>query len=183
MADTQTKPPGPSTSTTEALRQRGARIMEEEAKKQEMERDHRRSTVAYGETRGLYPQLKDPGMNLYNRSSWEDASFAELQRAREWIAIVSERNPVVHAEEPIKGNYLEERAWGLSAEAAKRANQEGLPPDAKNFFLRQEGVGPQDPGWDDLEKYESIGPFQNTGGGDAPRGPKLYIDFYRKKRK
>lgn len=51
-----------------------------------------------------------------------------------------------------------------------------------NFFLRQDGIGHQAPRtWPEtLKVIVTVGPFNNVGGGDVPRGPNAYSDFYGK---
>lgn len=144
-----------------------------------------KAAVIFGETAGVYPRLKPGARDVYNPDSWDNDSTLELNEARRKIAVVSERNRVVHTQMPNLKNFLEKRAWQYSKDAARLAQDEDLPADVYHFFLRQEGKGLQKPAreqWGKVERYESHGPFINTGGGDAPRGNRLFIDFYRREK-
>jgi len=140
----------------------------------------KRARAIYGETSGLTPSLKNPKAGSYNPSNHDPHSAEQLARARAYIGIVSERNPKVHfAKPPSSGNPIEASAWNHSVDAAIDGHKpEGLDPRVTNFFLRQEGIGRQVPPWTGMRRYLSLGPFSNVGGGDVPRGPKTYIDFY-----
>jgi hypothetical protein len=134
---------------------------------------------AFGETRGLYPQPSFPS-SIYNMDGWDPASATNLNMARTWIAEVQKRNHTMkYVDKPSGSNTIENNQWQLAATAAKNASNLS-PADVRNFFIRQDGVGPQAPGWSGGSKpYKSFGPFLNTGGGDVPRGKNTYIDFYK----
>jgi len=135
----------------------------------------------FGETSGLTPILKSAGANPYNEKNWDPDSAEQLQMARSYIGIVSERNPQVHFATPNDlTNPIQARIWNNSLTAAMDEDAD-LDPDVTNFFLRQEGIGRQKPNWPGLEKIISLGPFNNlAGGGDVPKGANTYIDFYGK---
>lgn len=138
--------------------------------------------AAYGETSGLLPQLKDPHGKVYDSQNWDESSSEQLALARTYIGIVSERNPRVHFATPKNpDNFLETRTWDKTVDSAIAGEDHTkLDPKITNFFLRQEGVGDQRPKkwYANLKRKFSLGPFNNVGGGDAPRGTKTYIDFY-----
>lgn len=144
----------------------------------------RRASAIYGETSGLTPQLKDPKGNPYNPANWREDSARRLLTARTYVGIVSERNPRVHFSlPPDSANAIEERVWNDSVDAAiAGTNPDHLDERVTNFFLRQEGIGRQSPeSWPkSLKVLVTVGPFNNAGGGDVPRGPNTYIDFYGK---
>jgi hypothetical protein len=140
---------------------------------------HKRATAIYGETSGLFPQLTH-SKNPYNPKNWDKNSAHKLEKARIYVGIISERNPKVHFVLPNNlNNDIISRAWSDSIKAAIKAKNTKLHPNIDHFFLRQDGVGVQAPWWGKkLKKYHSIGPFNNFGGGDVPKGSKTYIDFY-----
>lgn len=142
----------------------------------------KRASAAYGETSGLTPQLKNPKRSPYDSTNWDEASAENLRKARIYVGIVSERNPRVHfALPPNAANSIEERVWNDSVEAAiEGSDSSKLDKRVTNFFLRQQGIGKQYPDkWPKtLKVLESVGPFNNVGGGDVPAGPNTYIDFY-----
>ncbi|MFZ4124722.1 MAG: hypothetical protein ACOYJ2_01450 [Rickettsiales bacterium] len=142
----------------------------------------KRARAIYGETSGLTPILKDPKKSPYNPANWEPDSAARLKRARTYIGIVSMRNPRVHYASPSDPkNPIQSRVWKDSVDASIAGDDETqLDKRVDHFFLRQEGIGRQTPPWPELERVHSIGPFNNIGGGDVPKGPKTYIDFYGK---
>jgi RHS repeat-associated protein len=136
--------------------------------------------AAYGETSGLYPQLIPGAKGIYNPNNWDPDSFANLQGARKYIADVRERNQDTRLAKPSGNNPIEQRAWKDCQDAAKEAENWNLPNNVKHFFLRQNGVGPQKPGWaGNNNPYATFGPFVNVGGGDVPSGSAVYIDFYQ----
>jgi hypothetical protein len=142
----------------------------------------KRAQAIYGETSGLIPELLNPGTNPYNPSNWDSDSASQLEKARTYIGIVSERNPSVNFASPSDAtNPIQMRAWNLSVEAATNA-ADGSLLDSRvtNFFLRQDGIGIQTPPWHGLHMIMSLGPFNNVGGGDVPKGANTYIDFYGK---
>ncbi|MBI1905708.1 MAG: hypothetical protein HYS20_05620 [Rhodocyclales bacterium] len=133
----------------------------------------------YGETAGLYPQLSPGARNVYDVVNWDPASAAELQEARAWVAEVQARNANVHYSQPQGNNPIEQRQWQLAVDAANMAGNLS-PPDVRHFFIRQDAVGRQAPGWAGGQApFRSFGPFINAGGGDVPRGRQTYIDFYQ----
>jgi hypothetical protein len=144
----------------------------------------RRASAIYGETSGLTPQLKNPKGSSYNPENWREDSAKKLATARAYIGIVSERNPRVHFSlPPDSANSIEARVWNDSVDAAiVGKNSDHLDRRVTNFFLRQEGIGRQKPeNWSKtLNVLVTVGPFNNAGGGDVPRGPNTYIDFYGK---
>ena len=142
----------------------------------------KRAQAIYGETSGLTPKLINPKVSPYKKSNWEAKSAERLHAARTFIGIISERNPLVHFASPTNfENSIQSQVWVHSVEAAMNAaNSTLLDPHVTNFFLRQDGVGRQVPPWPEFIRYESLGPFNNVGGGDVPIGPNTYIDFYGK---
>ena len=142
----------------------------------------KRTMAIYGETSGLYPKLLSPNKSPYDQSNWDIQSAQMLHTTRTYIGIVSERNPKVHYASPIKpNNPIQASAWRLSEAAAREGgNQQLLNPKITHFFLRQDGVGLQRPPWQGYQRYLSLGPFLNIGGGDVPRGGNTYVDFYGK---
>ncbi len=139
-----------------------------------------RAAVIYGETAGLKPALLNRNGSLYDPANWDPASADRLATARMYIGIVSERNPDVWSDWPTDpDNPIQAQAWNLAMDAAVRG-ADGTQLDSRitNFFMRQEGVGPQAPNWPGSRRYLSLGPFYNVGGGAAPAGPETYIDFY-----
>jgi RHS repeat-associated protein len=140
---------------------------------------HPGARAAYGETSGLYPQLVPGARYVYDPANWDQASAAELQEARAWISEVESRNANVHSSQPRGNNPIEQRQWQLALDAEAMAGNLS-PSDVRHFFIRQENVGVQAPGWAAGQTpYRSFGPFVNPGGGDVPRGPNTYIEFYR----
>ena len=143
---------------------------------------YRRATAIHGETAGLRPQLLDPSKSAEDPANWDQTSAAQLAQTRAYVGIVSDRNNVVHrVGAPNGSNPLEARAWSQAIDAAQNgAGGTQLDPRITQFYMRQEGVGPQAPtGWT-THVMLSLGPFQNFGGGGVPRGPATYIDFYGK---
>jgi hypothetical protein len=143
----------------------------------------KRAKAIYGETAGLTPQLKNPKSSPYNRSNWDADSAVQLETARTYIGIVSDRNPNVNYAAPANANNsIQAQTWSDAVDAAINGNNSSqLNQNVTNFFLRQEGIGRQTPqGWGNLERHLSLGPFNNVGGGDVPKGPNTYIDFYGK---
>jgi hypothetical protein len=107
-----------------------------------------------------------------------------LTIGRVYIGIVSERNSGVWSAEPTDlNNPVQAQAWNAALDAAsKGADGSQLDSRITNFYFRQDGVGIQMPSsWRNKTLYLSIGPFNNVGGGDTPRGSKTYIDFYDNK--
>ena len=76
-------------------------------------------------------------------------------------------------------NPIEKRAWEDCKKAADQADFWDMFPDVNNFFLRQDGVGTQEPPWANGDPEFTYGPFINVGGGDVPKGNRTYIDVYR----
>lgn len=136
--------------------------------------------AVYGETSGIYPQLLPKTRNIYRRQNWDPASFEKLQEARKYIADVRERNKNTMVSKPCSENAIEKMIWKDALDAAAGAENWNLPKNVRHFFLRQEGVGPQKPGWaTGMTPYATFGPFINVGGGDVPRGSTAFIDFYQ----
>jgi len=141
-----------------------------------------RARAIYGETASLRPALIDAKVSPDKPSNWNAESAAQLATARAYVGVVSDRNPSVHRDSPGKSaGTLDLRAWD-QAVAAARPSTDGsqLDPRITHFFLRQDGIGPQSPPWPGAQRILSLGPFFNVGGGDVPRGPATYIDFYGK---
>ncbi len=139
-----------------------------------------RAAVIYGETAGLKPALLNRSGSPNDPANWDPASADRLATARVYVGIVSERNSDVWSDWPTDPeNPIQARAWNLAMDAAVRG-ADGTQLDSRitNFFMRQEGVGPQAPDWPGSRRYLSLGPFYNVGGGAAPAGPETYIDFY-----
>jgi len=85
----------------------------------------------------------------------------------------------VHYAQPRGNNPIELQQWQLSVDAAANAGNLS-PSNVRHFFIRQDRIGRQAPGWTGgAAPYQSFGPFVNPGGGDVPRGNQTYIDFYR----
>lgn len=141
----------------------------------------RQQQTIYGETAGIYPQLtgQASGTGVYHPSNWDPASADQLKTARAWMAGVSLVNHNTHQSVPDLSNGVDRMVWGNSVDAAQAAQQLKPPTGTNHFFIRQEGSGPQVPSWNNPELIKSFGPFINTGGGDAPRGSRTYIDFYK----
>ena len=142
----------------------------------------RRATAIYGETAGLRPTLLDPAASPNDPTNWDETSAARLAQARAYVGIVSDRNNTVHrVSAPDGSNHLATRAWSQAVDAAHQgADGSQLDPRITQIYIRQEGVGKQAPDDWDSHVMLSLGPFHNVGGGDVPRGPKTYIDFYGK---
>jgi len=142
----------------------------------------KRAEAIYGETSGLTPQLLNPKRSVYDPKNWNSDSAKKLHRARIGIGIVSERNPKVNYAEPSDpNNAIQAQTWSLAVDAGISAGDDtALDPRVTHFFLRQRGTGRQTPPWPELTRYYSMGPFNNVGGGDVPKGPNTYIDFYGK---
>ncbi|WP_374634194.1 peptidoglycan-binding protein [Ferrovibrio sp.] len=156
-------------------------------KNERASRSYNKATATYGETRGLYPKAKaDSKKNIYNPNSWDEKSSNELQTARAWVAVVSERNNVINRiQSPtVEKDKIEQKAWEDSLSAAQKSEALAVPEDVEFFFIRQEKVGKQRPGFlpTDQQPYKSFGPFRNVGGGDVPKGDATYIDFYQRRR-
>jgi hypothetical protein len=127
-----------------------------------------RAQAVYGETASLRPQPNNPG------------SAADLRTAREWIADVSERNANVRLASPNPNNPIEMRVWSEAVRASQAAQRWSLLPDVRHFFMRQQGLGLQQPWWaQGRTPYQTFGPFVAPRGGAIPAGNRVYIDFYR----
>jgi RHS repeat-associated protein len=138
--------------------------------------------VVYGETSAIYPQQLHGTSNIYDSKNWVKSSWDQLQEARSYIADISERNRVVHRKNMAGSkNQIERFIWWQSEMASEYANFHDLPSDVRHFFIRQEGVGVQQPWWAKGRKpWRSFGPFIKPGkGGDVPQGNRVYIDIYR----
>jgi len=140
-----------------------------------------KAEVGYGETSGLVPE-KIAGApaksSAYDRRMWDENSARHLQEARTHIMDISERNPGVHRAKPDQST-ISQAVWSDSMHAA--ANSIGSLP-GKHFFIRQQGVGYQQPpkrlGWGQGKPIRTYGPFRNVGGGDVPKGNHTFIDIY-----
>ncbi len=141
----------------------------------------KRATAIYGETSGLFPQLLPGKKNPYDAKNWGTASFKKLQTARAYVGVVSDRNAFVYRSMPSShANSIEKRAWSDAIYAATATKIPALDARINHFFLRQIGNGVQIAPWPELQRYLSLGPFINVGGGDVPKGSATYIDFYGK---
>jgi hypothetical protein len=124
----------------------------------------------------LYPQ-KD----TKNPKKDDPQSAADLQKARENIMDIAQRNVKVHHGQPQDpNNPIQKRQWDNNR-AAARLSDGSLR--GNYFFIRQNGVGNQRPpesaGFgQDGAPVVSYGPFINVGGGDVPRGNETYVDIY-----
>jgi len=148
------------------------------------EATQKRAQAIYGETSGLTPVLINPNGNPYNSNNWNPNSTEQLNTAKTYIGIVSDRNSYVNYALPSDtNNPIEAAAWASSLNSAINGS-DGSQLDSRvtNFFIRQDGVGTQAPNWPNLQLHMSLGPFNNVGGGDVPKGPNTYIDFYGKKK-
>lgn len=143
----------------------------------------KRARVIYGETSGLRPQLKNPKASPDDQKNWDEHSAELLHTARVYVGIVSTRNHVVHSAKPSNGrNPIEATIWSLAVDAAMDGSQSNLLDHrVTNFYLRRSEKPKTPDGWTNLRLYYSFGPFYAVGGGDAGRGPGLYIDFYGRK--
>jgi hypothetical protein len=129
-----------------------------------------RARVVFGETSGLYPQPDSA------------ASARLLEQARENIGVVSSRNPRTHSNQPQDfQNPFEARAWADSVQAATNSMDASLDPIINRLYLRQEKSDQRVPTYTPL--VPPLGPFNNVGGGDVPKGPNTYIDFYTDRRR
>ena len=121
-----------------------------------------------------YPQLLPGTRSPYDPAHWDPVSAAELQEARAWVSEVQSRNNNVHSSQPRGNNPIEQRQWQLALDAETMAGNLS-PPAVRHFFIRQDGIGAQAPGWAGAQNpYRSFGPFINPGGGDVPRGSNTY---------
>ncbi len=137
----------------------------------------------YGETSGLYPQLRSnppvPRSGVYNARNWNGESLDQLQSARSDIAQSVRNGARAHqAGPPSRNDRLGQQQWELAIDASRAVSD--LPKDVRHFFLRAE-TGPQRPWFvpEGAVPYRSYGPFVNPGGGDVPISTQVYIDFYR----
>jgi hypothetical protein len=140
----------------------------------------KRARAIYGETSGLFPQLKNKKLSVYNPKNWDEASSKKLHNARVYIGVISVRNPKVHFAKPRDAkNPIQSQIWDFAVDAGLEAGDDTkINKRIKYFFLRQDGIGRQTPPWAGFERLLSVGPFNNVGGGDVPKGPNTYIDFY-----
>ena len=77
---------------------------------------------------------------------------------------------------------IENTIWWHSEMAAETAYVKDLPKDVRHFFIRQDGVGTQQPYWaKGVKPWKSFGPFVKPSGvgGNVPAGKKVYIDIYK----
>jgi RHS repeat-associated protein len=156
--------------------------------------------AAYGETSSLYPQLTTlpKGQahkqdDIYRPSDWDPTSYQNLQAARQYIADIRERNKQTRMKDGSKSkNDIEKKAWSDCEAAAKKAESSTLADGIDQFTIRQGPIipgqhDPTEPGftptWSAGLIHYQEGPFINTGGGDVPKGPDTYIDYWQKPRK
>jgi hypothetical protein len=137
-----------------------------------------RAGTIFGETSGLYPQSIDPAKSATDPTNWQTDSYDALQFARTAIGVVAGRNTRTHTATPKHDNPAERDAWQSSESAgnAAAANPALLDSHITQFYLRGDGDTGQP--WPTLRRYLTVGPFRNVGGGDAPAGNNLFIEFY-----
>ena len=134
--------------------------------------------TAYGETGGVYPQMAPGKTGIYDPASYDPASAAQLQLARAWLARVRLVNPTVHEKAAPGANPIEQRAWQGAMDGAMAAKDIPIPDGVSHFYLRQGPMPAKAPPWAKQKPIKTFGPFINTGGGDVPKGPNMYIDFF-----
>ncbi len=143
--------------------------------------------AVYAETGGLFPAKLARG-SVYDPAYWtsgfNSGGTGDLMLARRMVAETRKRNKRTHLKAfPADLHRLRLLSWYPCAEAAEDAvgaELYPLPPGTRlHFFIRQDGVGRQKPGYlATCDPVRSFGPFVNVGGGDVPRGDKTYVDFY-----
>ncbi len=129
----------------------------------------RRAQVIFGEARGLSPRSDIAG------------SADQLETARENIGVVSARNPRVHSSQPDFQKPLDRPAWAAAVQAGTNSMDVSLDTSINRFYLRQDKSDQKIPTYTPLTP--PLGPFNNVGGGDVPKGPETYIDFYTDRRR
>lgn len=134
--------------------------------------------TAFGETGGVYPQLAPGKSGIYNPSSHDPDSASQLRLARSWMARVRLVNPKVNEKAEPGSNPIEQRAWQDAMSAAVAANGVAMPSGVTHYYLRQGPMPASAPSWAQGKPLKTFGPFINTGGGDVPKGPDMYIDFF-----
>jgi hypothetical protein len=138
------------------------------------------ATAVYGETSGVYPLKMSPHGTQFDPQNWEPNSRARLDEARQWLADLQRRNPVMQYDMP-HGDNLRERMQMDEAENAQR--NASSPREVGKVLMKQLGKGPQNPpqSWvkDGWVLHTSFGPFHNEKGGSVPAGDKTYIEFYK----
>jgi hypothetical protein len=145
-----------------------------------------RARTIYGETASLYPQLKSPSANIYDRSNWQDSSWSALWDARALIGVISRRNGDTRQDDQShNANALVQRQWNQAVWPAQSSSNLRVPANVQFFYLRDGNVAPRPspsfPGrlYVRTSVYKSYGPFVNNGGGSFGRSDKVYIDFYQ----
>jgi RHS repeat-associated protein len=145
-----------------------------------------KASAIMGETSGLRAQVtkgKD------GKTETDPKSAVELRKGREAIGIISQRGEKLHSRDASKStNPIVKRLWRESVTAAKNPDHVQLPPEAKQFFIRNNDDPAEmarvrnlgDPARETLVK--SYGPFRSVGGGDAGKGDHMYIDIYAPRR-
>ena len=152
--------------------------------------------ASFGETSSLYPQLialpkgqvHQPA-DVYRDKNWDPKSYKDLQDARQYIADIRERNKQTRRQDASKStNSIVKKAWKDCEDAAKKAEGSDLPKGFDHFSLRQGPIIPGQnngskpgfvPDWSAGMIHYQEGPFINNGGGDVPKGPDTYIDFWQ----
>ncbi|CAN5552825.1 hypothetical protein BH10PSE14_BH10PSE14_41860 [soil metagenome] len=145
-----------------------------------------RAQSIYGETASLYPQLKSPTGNIYDRATWQDTSWSALWDARALIGVISRRNSSTRRDDQSKNtNPLVQRQWNQAVWPAQSSSNLRVPANVQFFYLRDANVAPRPsasfPGklYVRTSVYKSYGPFVNNGGGSFGHSNKVYIDFYQ----
>jgi hypothetical protein len=155
----------------------------------------RRAAAIYGETAGLRPQMIDPNGSVNNPNNWDPASTHALHEARTNVgAMYGDVKPAMKPKiPPDMNNRIQKQQWDLAMAAAKDSMNVNLDPRLKRMWMRQDPTGSQTYArWvnEGLFPIQPMGPFVNTipaspevvKGGDAiAKGPRAYIDFYRRK--
>ena len=155
-----------------------AKVGQQQTQSQAQAQQHK-ATVIFGETSGLRSEVGKSGKPVTT-----PGADPNLKTARENVADISARNSGVYSRTPTAAelkNPQVRAAWQASQAAAAGSNG-SLP--GYHFFLRQAGVGRQRPskaqGWGQGKPIRKYGPFNNVGGGDAPKGNRTYIDIYNR---
>lgn len=102
----------------------------------------------------------------------------QLRLARSWMARVRLVNPKVNEKAEPGSNPIEQRAWQDAMSAAMTANGVAMPSGVTHYYQRQGPMPASAPSWAQGKPLKTFRPFINTGGGDVPKGPDMYIDFF-----